>query len=134
MKRVDDIFIGLGLAWLMAGMLMGTWLGASGNFQFTNTHAHMNLVGFAASVLFGLIYRTYPAMKASRLAVPQLALYQIGTALLLAGKAVIDTGGSEMLVSIGAITVMLGVSMMLVVFFGRSRTVDAPAGLTPSLG
>ncbi|HEV7418183.1 hypothetical protein [Tianweitania sediminis] len=134
MKRVDDVFIGLGLAWLIAGMLMGTWLGASGNFQFTNTHAHMNLVGFTASVLFGLIYRAYPSMKASRLALPQLALYQAGTVLLLAGKAVIDNGGSEGLVGIGAIVVILGVALMLVVFFARNRTVDVPTTLTPSLG
>jgi hypothetical protein len=127
--RVDSIYIGLGLIWLLCGIVLGSWLGASGNFQFVNTHAHMNLVGFTISVLFGLIYRSYPAMQASRLALPQLALYQAGAVLLIAGKATIDSGGSDTLVKLGASVVTLGVVGMMVVFLRRRREVVEPYGL-----
>lgn len=124
--RIDGIYIGLGLIWLLCGIVFGIWLGATGNLQFVNTHAHMNLVGFTISVLFGLIYRGYPAMQASRLAWPQLAVYQAGAVLLIAGKATIDSGGSDTLVKFGASVVTLGVIGMMVVFFARRHDAAEP--------
>jgi peptidoglycan/LPS O-acetylase OafA/YrhL len=133
MKNVDEVYVGLGLVWLLGGVLLGSWLGATGHFEYTNTHAHVNSVGFAISVLFGLVYRAYPEMRASRIAWPQLALYQAGAILLLAGKAVVDGGGSDSLVKIGAVVVTLGVVAMLVVFFTR-RARQAEGGLAPTIG
>jgi peptidoglycan/LPS O-acetylase OafA/YrhL len=133
MTRVDDVYIGLGLVWLLAGMVLGAWLGAAGQFQFTNTHAHMNLVGFVISVAFGLIYRGYPAMKRSRFAWPQLALYQAGAVLLVGGKAILDSGGSLTMVKIGAAVIILGVVAMVALFVARKSEINAPAPfMTPS--
>lgn len=119
MRRIDDIYILVGLIWLVLGMGFGIWMGITQQFQFANSHAHWNLVGFAISVLFGLIHRAYPALRGSRLAWPQFFVYESGAVLLVAGKAMIDNGGSDTLVKIGALVTMLGALGMLALFAMR---------------
>ena len=116
MKKIDENYILLGLIWLLAGMAFGMYLGATNQLNFANSHAHANLVGFVASTLFGLIYRFFPAMKSSKLAMPQFWIYEIGAVLLVAGKIVIDDGGSDGLVKFGSVVVSAGAVLMLVVF------------------
>lgn len=117
MKKIDEYYIGAGFAFLLFGMLFGMWLGASENLQFGNSHAHANLVGFVLSVLFGLIYRFFPAMKQSRLAKPQFWIYEIGAVLFVAGKIVVDATGNSDLVKFGSIVVFVGTLLMAIVFF-----------------
>ena len=117
MKKIDEYYIAFGFAWLIFGMLFGMWLGATENRQFANSHAHANLVGFTLSVLFGLIYRFFPAMKLSRLAKPQFWIYVIGTVLFVAGKILVDSTGNADLVKLGSIIVFAGAVLMVVIFF-----------------
>ncbi len=117
MKKIDEYYIGAGFAFLLFGMLFGMWLGASENLQFGNSHAHVNLVGFVLSVLFGLIYRFFPAMKQSRLAKPQFWIYEIGAVLFVAGKIVVDATGNADLVIFGSVVVFVGTLLMAIVFF-----------------
>lgn len=124
MRRIDDVYILLGLIWLVLGMAFGIWMGIAQQFQFANSHAHWNLVGFAISVLFGLIHRAYPALRNSRLAWPQLFIYEIGAVMLVAGKAMVDNGGSPVLVEIGSLVTVLGGVGMLALFAMRK---NAPA-------
>jgi hypothetical protein len=119
MRKIDDTYILVGLLWLVLGMGFGIWMGITQQFQFANSHAHWNLVGFAISVLFGLIHKAYPALRGSRLAWPQFFVYEIGAVLLVAGKAMIDNGGSDTLVKVGALVVVLGGLGMLALFVMR---------------
>jgi hypothetical protein len=117
MKKIDEYYIGAGFAFLLFGMVFGMWLGASENLQFGNSHAHANLVGFVLSVLFGLIYRFFPAMKQSRLAKPQFWIYEIGAVLFVAGKIRVDATTNSDLVIFGSIVVLVGTLLMAIVFF-----------------
>lgn len=131
MKKIDEVYLILAFLWLISGMGFGIWLGASENFQFAESHAHMALVGFVLSAAFGFTYKLYPAMQGSRLAMPQLWIYQLGAVLLVAGKITIDAGGSPSLVKAGSIVILLGVVLMLYVFITRRAAVAAP-GATPN--
>ncbi|KRA00163.1 hypothetical protein ASD64_00885 [Mesorhizobium sp. Root157] len=119
MRKIGDFYILAGLIWLVLGMAFGIWMGISQQFNFANSHAHFNLVGFATSVLFGLIYCQYPGMGQSRLAIVQFWLYEIGAVLLVAGKAMVDGGGSDTLVKVGSIVVILGAILMAWIFAKR---------------
>jgi len=117
MQRIDRNFILVGLLWVIAGMIYGAWLGASHHNNFANSHAHINLLGFVTSVLFGVLYWAYPAMAKSRLAIWQFAIYEVGVALLIIGKILVDNDGSETLfLQIGSVVTIIGTVMMLYLF------------------
>ena len=116
MKRIDEYYILFGFAWLLFGMVFGMYMGITDQLNFANSHAHANLVGFVTSVLFGLIYRFFPAMKLSRLAMLQFYIYEAGAILLVSGKVQVDAGGSNTLVKIGATIVLIGAVLMMAVF------------------
>ena len=65
-----------GLALAIAGMGLGIYMAASHDHGQHVTHAHLLLLGFVVSVLYGLIYRIWIPGQDSRLAWLQLALHQ----------------------------------------------------------
>ena len=71
-------------------------------------HAHVNLVGFASMVLFGLIYRAYPAFAESRLAAAHFLIYTIGAILFLAGLPLAQARPTIALAEIGSLSVLVG--------------------------
>lgn len=117
MLKIDKLYVTLGFLWLIGGAAFGTWLGASGHESFANSHAHIGLLGFVASVLFGLVHRVWPELRSSRIALPQLAVYEAGTVVLVLGKIMLDgTGQPNIFLFIGSITVILGAAMFLWLF------------------
>jgi hypothetical protein len=121
MQKVGYWYIWAGLLWLVASMAFGTWLGAAGKFGYAESHAHMGLVGFAISVIFGLLHGQFPGLAQSRLALWQFLVYELGAIVLIAGKITVDGGGSETLVKIGSIIVIIGTLMMLWLFAARAK-------------
>lgn len=122
MQRLDRAYISLDLVWVIVGMIYGAWLGASHHDNFANSHAHMNLLGFVTSVLFGVMHWAYPAMRTSRAAVWQFVLYEIGVVLLIIGKVLVDRDGTETLfLQIGSTVVIIATAMMLWLFMAKTK-------------
>jgi len=67
-KRVDVYFLLLATALLVCGALLGIVMGSREDFQLVPVHAHLNLAGWASLALFGLTYRCYPQLGATKLA------------------------------------------------------------------
>ncbi len=118
--RLDRSYIIAGLAWAIAGMIFGAWLGATNHMNYANSHAHMNLLGFVASVLFGLLHWAYPALAKSRLALAQFAIYEIGIALLITGEVLVDGGTVTPFLQIGSLVTILGAVLMFLMFAKHS--------------
>ena len=123
--RVDRLYVLTGFVWLIAGMVFGIYLGITDQLQFSNSHAHANLLGFVISVLFGLLYRSWPALKASRLALPQFLIFELGSVVLVAGKYDIDSGGNGTLAPPGSVLVVVGTLLMLWIFARGASGEDA---------
>jgi hypothetical protein len=121
MQRLDRNYILIGLGWVVIGMIFGTWLGATNQLNYANSHAHINLLGFVTSVLFGLLFWAYPAMAKSRLAVPQFLIYEAGVVLLVVGKVLVDGGTETLFLQIGSLVTIVGGALMLVLFATRSE-------------
>jgi hypothetical protein len=68
MKRVDIYFLLLATVLLICGAVLGIVMGAREDFQLAPVHAHLNLAGWASLALFGLTYRAYPELAATKLA------------------------------------------------------------------
>lgn len=122
---IDRLSILAGFVWLIIGMLFGIYLGITDQSQFANSHAHANLLGFVISVLFGLLYRNWPAMQASRLALPQFAIYQLGAVVLVVAKYDIDNGGSGAFAAPGSVIVVLGTLLMAWIFVATGAEASA---------
>jgi peptidoglycan/LPS O-acetylase OafA/YrhL len=116
MQRLDRNFIALGLAWVIVGMIFGAWLGASNHMNYGNSHAHINLLGFVTSVLFGLLHHAYPALRMSRIALAQFAVYEVGVLLLVIGKVLVDGGQQTLFLEVGSLITIIGAAMMLLMF------------------
>jgi hypothetical protein len=68
MKRVDIYFLLLATVLLICGATLGIVMGAREDFLLAPVHAHLNLAGWASLALFGLTYRAYPELAATKLA------------------------------------------------------------------
>jgi len=68
LARIDTAFLLLASACLIVGVCLGICMGMNEDFQLVPVHTHVNLVGWASLALFGVIYRLYPELAASRLA------------------------------------------------------------------
>ncbi len=123
MRKLDEAYIFCGLLWVVFGMAFGIWLGITEQLNFGNSHAHANLVGFVTSVLFGLLHWAFPAMRESRLALPQFLVYEIGAVVLVIGKIGVDQSGvASPFLKIGSLVTLLGAVGMLCLFAMRRKT------------
>ncbi len=80
---ISRAFLVIGSLFLVLGIGFGMEMGASGDHTLAPVHAHINLLGFAVMSIFGLIYRTFPAMAASALARVHFWLHLVGALVLL---------------------------------------------------
>lgn len=117
MKRIDIIYVTIGVLYLVVGMVLGIVMGIRQDFQLAPVHAHINLVGFVSHCAFGLVHRAWPALRTGMIATAQFWLFVLGTPLFVAGIAISILGGTIVLAVIGSILVLVGallfVAMML---------------------
>lgn len=82
--NVSRSFMLVGVLFLLAGVPIGMYMGASGNTALAPLHAHLNLLGFVLMMIFGLVYRVLPAMGAAAIARAHFWLHTLGGVVLLA--------------------------------------------------
>jgi cbb3-type cytochrome oxidase subunit 1 len=124
MKSLPFWFVFLSALFGLAGMGLGIYMGISGDHTFTPAHAHNNLLGWVSMAIYGLYYRAVPAAAVSRLAVPHFLTAFIGALLFGPGLIIVATGGTEIIVQIASLLVIL--SMLI---FAINVLVNRP-GLT----
>lgn len=115
MKHIDTIYIVIGALYLVIGMLLGIAMGAREDMQFAPVHAHVNLVGFSAHCVFGLVYKAWPKLKTGGLAIAQFWLFVVGSPLFMVGIALTIRHGSPTLTIVGSALVLLGALLFLVI-------------------
>lgn len=113
MKSVDRWFVLIGLLYGTFGMGFGIWMGIHQRMDQAHLHAHINLIGFASMILFGLLYRSFPALAASHLATAHFLVYNIGAAIFLAGLPLAQSGQTIALAVVGSLMVVLGMLIFL---------------------
>jgi len=91
------------IAYALAGMALGIYMGIGGDFFPSPIHAHINLVGWVSLALFGLIYRAYPRLAESGLAGIQFWMAQAGALLLPVGIGLKLYRDHELVVILGSL-------------------------------
>lgn len=85
-------FLVMGGVYLVAGIVLGSYMGGSGDHSLAPVHAHINLLGFALMTAFGLGYRLVPGLADGVLPKAHFWLHQAGALGLLLGLFLMMSG------------------------------------------
>lgn len=83
--QLDRKFLLCSLAYAIAGMCVGIYMAASKNHGEYVAHAHILLVGFVVSFIYGLIHRLWIAAETVAVARFQFYLHQLSALVMGAG-------------------------------------------------
>lgn len=113
---VSRSFMLIGALYLLVGVSLGTYMGGSGDHSLSGVHVHINLLGFASMMLFGLAYRVIPAMDQNLLATIHFWIHQIAVLafviilyLFLSGQ--IDEAGMVPTMPIASMAIILATAV-----------------------
>jgi cbb3-type cytochrome oxidase subunit 1 len=113
MRRIDVSFLVLAVLLLIAGLCLGIAMGITRDFRLAPVHTHLNLVGWTSMALFGLVYRAYPALAMSRLAMPHLALAALAAILFPLGIYLAVMNEIRYVAIVGSLIFLVGTLMFL---------------------
>ena len=116
-------FIFAGLVYILVGMILGIIMGATRDFSLHGVHAHINLLGWVTMVLFGLVYRSIPAMAKEKLADIQFWVSNIGFIVMMISLTMVLRGNESVVPILAAseFAVVAGMLMFGWVFW-KNRT------------
>lgn len=126
---LSNRFIHTAVAFFVAGVALGLYMGITKDFRFTHVHAHLNLLGWVALGLIGLIYRLHPGLQTGALPRAQYWLHTVGLLLFMGGFAWGSATGRFQFVPVASGASMIGVAVLLLAVnvFTRLRAPAAPA-------
>ncbi|EKN66482.1 hypothetical protein BABA_15272 [Neobacillus bataviensis LMG 21833] len=78
-------FLKIAAVYFSIGVLLGMTMGIIHDFRLTSVHAHVNLLGWVSSAIFGLIYSVYPFAAKTKLAKTHFWLHNIGLPVMMIG-------------------------------------------------
>lgn len=123
MPAISHLFFRAGILFLLVGIGLGLAMSISQNHDVTGAHAHINLLGWVTSAIFGGYYALNPAKAGGLIPRVHFWVYTAGVALMSVSLYLLLKGntGMEPLVAIGSLLTAAGVLIGVYVFF-------APAG------
>ncbi len=115
------------VAFFVAGVALGTYMGANQDFRFIHVHAHINLLGWVALGLAGLLYSLHPHLQHGWKAHAHYWLHTLGLVLFMGSYAWGMASGDKPVpfVAAGASMVSLGVLLFALNVFTRLRATGA---------
>jgi hypothetical protein len=126
MPRVALYFFKTATIFLIVGIAVGLHMGITENHSAMPAHAHINLLGWVTSALFGCYYALQPARAEWRLAYVHFVVYTVGMVIMLPALYLKYTGYPEFepLLAGGSMIVGLGTLIFAYVLFapGGQRT------------
>jgi drug/metabolite transporter (DMT)-like permease len=106
--KASSLSFQAGVVLIVVGMIWGIQMGISMDHAAMPAHAHLNLLGFVSLFLFGFYYRLQPSLDRSRVALIQIAVWVVGTIVMVIGVGLVHTGreAGEPLAAIGSLVVL----------------------------
>ena len=111
------------VAFFVTGVALGMYMGVNQDFRFTHVHVHINLLGWVALGLAGLLYHAHPHLQRHWTARAHYWLHTVGLVLFMGGFAWGTLRGAFALapVAAGSSMVALGVLLFAINVFTRLR-------------
>ena len=125
---LDRRFVVWGLSYAAVGMVLGIYMAASQNHGELVAHAHILLIGFVLSFIYGIIHKLWLEKPSRGLANFQFVLHQaaaltISVGLFLLYGGFVPPEKLDAVLGIAASGVLLGMLLMLymVIRFGTAK-------------
>jgi cbb3-type cytochrome oxidase subunit 1 len=117
------------IAFFVLGVVLGVYMGAAQDFRFIHVHAHINLLGWVALGLVGLLYAQFPALQRHWMAGAHYWLHTVGLIVFMGSFALGNLLNTKFVpvIAIGATSVALGVLLLAVNVFRGLEAAAAPA-------
>jgi len=122
----DKKYLLCAMVYIVAGMGLGVYMGASHDHRLFVAHAHILLVGFMVSFVYGAIHKLWLNQVGKGLAAAQFLLHQIAALVMLTGL-VLMFGGFVPEATIGpvlglsSVGVFIAAAMMLFMVFKSAK-------------
>ena len=109
---MSNWFLRIGVLYFVAGVALGLGMAMSGVTTLRAVHVHLNLLGWASMMLFGLFYRAVPAAAETKLAkahfwiyVPAHLVQMVTLTMYYSGNKAVDPilGLSSMVVGVAVL-------------------------------
>ncbi|WP_127144788.1 hypothetical protein [Pelagibacterium montanilacus] len=119
MPAISQLYFKTAIALLLVGIAMGLHMSISGNHNVVGAHAHINLLGWATSALFGAYLALNRAKATGRLPFIQYGIHVVGVLLMTGALYVYLQGNAAMepLIAIGSILFALGAVIFAWIIF-----------------
>jgi hypothetical protein len=127
MPTISRFYFGMAILYLMSGITLGLAMAMSQNHSLAPVHAHINLLGWVTSALFGGYYALNPQKASGWLPRIQCTVFTLGLLVMLPALYYLYVGHPEIEPVLGgaSMAVALGVVLFAAVVFTRGRAVSA---------
>ncbi len=128
MTGVARYFMITGVLSVLAGMIWGIQMSASGDHGLSPAHAHLNLLGWVTCAIYAVYYHVVPTASDGPVPVVHLAVTVSGLILIVPGIVMALTGQGETLAKLGSVLCLLSmVIFSFVVLKGAPSRVSSQA-------
>ena len=121
MRNVDSKLILVGFFYFLLALMQGQFMAYTADYRFYPMHAHMGLIGGVLMVLYGLVYRVFPAMQQDALVKTHFWLANIASPIFFAGIGISIAGGTRNVGHTGSVIVIIAFIMFALMFLRTDR-------------
>src|SRR5690606_33302140 len=134
MPRLSEYYFRTAILFLLVGIAVGLHMSISGNHGVIGAHAHINLLGWVTSALFGGYYALNPAKAEGLLPRVHFWLYTAGVVIMSASLYLLlkQTPGMEPFVAAGSLLTAAGILIAAWVIFAPSAAPAPTARILPA--
>jgi hypothetical protein len=124
MPKLANLFFKTAVVFLIIGIGIGLQMAISRNHNVIGAHAHINLLGWVTSAIFGIYYALNPAKAETRIAMAHYAVYTLGVAVMAVSLYLLLSGNVafEAPVAISSLITFVGVLLFAWVLFAPATT------------
>jgi len=109
---MSNWFLRIAVLYILIGVSLGIYMGASGDHSMHPVHAHLNLLGWVAMSLFGLFYRAIPAAAESTLAKAHFWIYVPAHFVQMVLLTMLYRGNGAVEPVLGMFSILVGVAFV----------------------
>jgi hypothetical protein len=124
MPDLAQLYFRTAILFLIAGISVGIYMSMSGNHAVTGAHAHINLVGWVTSAMFGTYLALNPTKALGMLPRVQYFVYVLGAIAMAVSLYLMLDGNAGMVpvVAVASLVAFVGVLLFAVIIFMPART------------